>query len=121
MLPIQALHHLSFRVPDLVEARRFWCDLLGFADLERPDFGFPGSWLQGFGTEVHLIQLPGSPDDAEAGLNPGRNHVAFRVASLDDVRDRVKAAGLEVLESRTGIRQMFVLSPGANVIEFIQP
>jgi glyoxylase I family protein len=121
MLPIQAVHHLSFTVPDLAEARRFWCDLLGFADIERPDFGFPGAWLQGFGTEVHLLQLPGRAEEAQGALNPGRNHVAFRVESLDDVRAHLKAAGLEVLESGSGIRQMFVLSPGANVIEFIQP
>ncbi len=121
MLPIQAIHHLSFSVPDLVAARSFWCDLLGFADIERPEFGFPGAWLQGFGTEVHLLEMPARADEPKGGLNPARNHIAFRVDSLDAVRDRVKAAGLEVMESSVGIRQMFVLSPGANVIEFIQP
>ena len=120
MLPIQAVHHLSFTVPDLAEARSFWCDLLGFSDIPRPDFGFPGSWLQGFGTEVHLLEFPGRPEP-EGGLNPGRNHVAFKVDSLEPVRERLKAAGLEVLESQSGIRQMFVLGPGSNVIEFIQP
>jgi glyoxylase I family protein len=121
MLPIQAVHHLSFTVPDLAEARSFWCDLLGFTDIDRPDLGFPGSWLRGFGTEVHLLELAAYSRESEGALNPGRNHVAFRVDDLDAVRARLKAAGLQVLESRAGIPQIFVLSPGANVIEFIQP
>jgi catechol 2,3-dioxygenase-like lactoylglutathione lyase family enzyme len=121
MLPIQGLHHLSFTVPDLGEARRFWCDLLGFSDIERPDFGFPGAWLRCFGTEVHLLQLPGRAEEADGALSPGRNHVAFRVDDLEAVRARLEGAGLEVLAGVAGIRQMFVLGPGASVIEFIQP
>ena len=119
MLPIKAVHHLSFTVPDLAEARAFWCDLLGFTDIPRPAFPFAGSWLRGFGTEVHLLELPGQA--VADGLNPGRNHVAFRVESLDAARGRLNDAGVEVLEGGAGIRQMFVLSPGGNVIEFIEP
>jgi glyoxylase I family protein len=121
MLPIQAVHHLSFTVPDLVQARTFWCDLLGFTDIDRPDLGFPGSWLRGFGTEIHLLELAAQSRETKGGLDPGRNHVAFRVDDLDAVRARLIAAGLHVLESRSSIPQIFVLSPGANVIEFIQP
>ncbi len=119
MPPIQSVHHISFTVPELAEARAFWCDLLGFTDIPRPDFPFAGSWLRGFGTEVHLLELAGQGETG--GLSPGRNHVAFKVDSLDAMRGLLKKAGVEVLEGGAGIRQMFVLSPGANVIEFIEP
>lgn len=120
MLELKALHHLSFTVPDLAEAMGFWRDLLGFATIDRPDFGVPGAWLRGHGVEVHLLALPGG-GERSGGLNPGRNHVAFRVDDLDGVRRGLIEAGLEVLDGAAGIRQIFVESPGANVIEFIAP
>jgi glyoxylase I family protein len=119
MIELKALHHLSFSVPDVDAAMGFWRDLLGFKPIDRPDFGFPGAWLQGFGVEVHLLGVADTPADGK--LSPMRNHVAFRVDDLAAMRERLEAAGIEVLGSRSGIRQMFVLDPGANVIEFIQP
>jgi glyoxylase I family protein len=119
MNEIKALHHLSFTVPDLDAAVGFWRDLLGFRPLERPDLGFPGAWLQGFGTEVHLL-APNGHAPASGRLSPLRNHVAFQVDDLDAVRAKLEAAGLEVLRG-SDIRQMWVLDPGANVVEFIQP
>ena len=120
MTQMKALHHLSFTVPELEPALGFWRDLLGFNPLPRPDFGFPGAWLQGYGVEVHLLALPGQSPPTGA-LNPGRNHVAFQVEDLDAMCAKLETAGLQVLKGSVGIRQMFVLDPGANVIEFIQP
>jgi hypothetical protein len=37
------------------------------------------------------------------------------------MRHKLEGAGLEVVGGRGTIRQMFVLDPAANVIEFIQP
>ena len=121
MISLRSLHHLSFSVPDVTEAKRFWCDLLGFAEIARPDLGFAGVWLRGFGMEVHLL-VPRRPAEAvPVGLDPTRNHVAFQVEDLAAVRETLKGAGAEILEGFGGRRQLFVLDPGANVIEFIQP
>jgi glyoxylase I family protein len=120
MIELEALHHLSFTVPELEPAVGFWRDLLGFETIERPDLGFPGAWLRGYGTEVHLL-APKGHAPVEAHLSPLRNHVAFRVGDLGAVRTRLEAAGLEVMGGRGETRQMWVLDPGANVIEFIQP
>ncbi len=54
-------------------------------------------------------------------MSPLRNHVAFQVQDLETVRRTLEAAGLDVLDARGGIRQIFVVAPGASVIEFIQP
>lgn len=122
MFPITSLHHLSFRVPDVDSAKRFWGDLLGFTEIERPNLGLPGAWLRGFGVEVHLLAPPGrNAGDGAGRLNPTRNHVAFQVDDLDAVRAKLAAAGIEVLEGSVGIRQIFVLDPGSNVVEFIAP
>ncbi|MHB8527891.1 MAG: VOC family protein [Caulobacteraceae bacterium] len=118
MLPITALHHLSFRVPDLGEAMRFYCDILGFSPIERPDIGVPGAWLAGYGLEVHLLAPPGA-EPAGGALNPTRNHVAFKVSDLPVVRARLGEAHLDILEGDRVGHQLWVLDPGRNVIEFI--
>jgi len=120
MIELKALHHLSFTVPDLDASLSFWRDLLGFRPMERPDLGFPGAWLQGFGVEVHLL-APSNMQAAEGKLSPLRNHVAFHVDDLAAIRDKLESTGLEVLVGGGDRRQMWVLDPGANVIEFIQP
>jgi glyoxylase I family protein len=120
MVQLKALHHLSFTVPDLGAALGFWRDLLGFEIMERPDLGFPGAWLNGHGLEIHLLAPPAAPP-AEGRLSPIRNHVAFRVDDLAAMRRKLEDAGLEVLAGPGSIRQMFILDPAANVIEFIQP
>jgi glyoxylase I family protein len=119
MIELRTLHHLSFTVPDLEAGLVFWRDLLGFEPIERPDLGVPGAWLQGHGVEVHLL-APSDLTKAEGPLSPLRNHVAFQVSDLKAVQDKLDSAGLEVLRGPPG-RQLWVLDPGANVIEFIQP
>jgi glyoxylase I family protein len=120
MSELKALHHLSFTVPDLQAALGFWQDLLGFQPIPRPDLGFPGAWLHGHGVEVHLLEAAAAvPTDTR--LTPIRNHVAFRVDDLEEMKRKLEGAGLEVVSGAFGIRQMFVLDPAANVIEFTQP
>ena len=119
MIELKALHHLSFTVADLDASLGFWRDLLGFNTIDRPDLGFPGAWLQGFGVEVHLL-APADAKAAEGQLSPLRNHVAFHVDDLAAVRRKLESAGLEVLGGGSR-RQMWILDPSANVIEFIQP
>lgn len=119
MIELKALHHLSFTVPDLDAALGFWRDLLGFQPIDRPDLGFPGAWLRGYGAEVHLLAATAAAS-ADAKLSPMRNHVAFHVSDLQAVADQLRAAGLELM-SAPGGRQLWVLDPAANVIEFIQP
>ena len=50
------IHHVSLNVADNERALEFYRDLLGLAELPRPDFGFPGSWLDaGAGQQVWCI------------------------------------------------------------------
>ena len=44
-MPLTELDHYFVRANDLERTRRFYCDVLGFEVMPRPDFPFPGYWL----------------------------------------------------------------------------
>ncbi len=112
------IHHVSLNVADARRALGFYRDLLGMAELDRPDFPFPGAWLDaGGGRQVHLIEADVPADHGQ--------HVAFRVNDLDRVVARVAAAGFDVAGpvevAGTGIRQAFVVDTEGNRVEFTEP
>lgn len=115
---VDDIHHVSLNVTDTERSLGFYRDVLGMAVLPRPDFSFPGAWLDaGHGRQVHLIQA-----DVPSDLG---QHMAFRVADIDEVIGTLRARGVEVPDARpvgdTDIRQTFVSDPDGNRIEFTQP
>jgi len=54
-MPLTELNHYFVRANDLEQSRRFYCDVLGFEVMPRPDFPFPGYWLGVAGKiQVHM-------------------------------------------------------------------
>src|SRR4051812_11898376 len=110
------VHHVSINVEDVDEALRFYTDVLGLTVREdRPDFGFPGAWLDVGPQQVHLIQAGAPP-------NLGQ-HFAIRVDDLDAAVADVRARGVHVSDPSpvgTG-RQAFLNDPAGNTIELHQP
>ena len=49
---IKRMHHVSFAVADLAASKRFFCEVLGLPEDERPAFRFPGAWYR----QIHLIE-----------------------------------------------------------------
>src|SRR3954463_1345474 len=87
-MAIERLHHAAFTVKDMDAAVAFYA-LLGFEPIERPDFGFPGAWLQAGEAQVHLL---GSPD-----MPPSDGtHVALMVDALEATVATLEGAGLRV-------------------------
>ena len=114
-----AVHHVSFRVKELEPALHFYRDILGLLPIERPDFGFPGAWLQAdSGTQVHIIVAPKEDALPPGKLTPIDNHTAFAIDDYEATRDYLRAQGLEVLETNPKQGQMWVADPSGNVIEF---
>jgi len=111
------LHHVAINVHDLQEALDFYVDQLGFATLDRPDFGFPGAWLQAGANQIHLMEFPGASIDMI-------QHLALRVDDLDKAVGELEAAGLKVDRSpyTPGAgHQAFLSDPSGNRIELNQP
>lgn len=116
---VDGIHHVSLNVADTQRSLAFYRDTLGLVPLDRPAFSFAGAWLDaGDGRQVHLIETPNvAPDMGQ--------HVAFRVAELDDAIGRIRAAGYEISDAKsvadTAIRQAFAHDPDGNRVELTQP
>ena len=117
----QAINHVSFCIPELAPALRFYRDILGFEPIARPAMGIDGAWLQAGSAQIHLIVAPPGADvgTAPRRTNPLANHTAFTIDDYEKTRDHLKRHGLEVLEAGAERGQMWVSDPAGNVIELI--
>lgn len=114
------LHHVNLRVDDLEVARRFYVEVMGFEELDRPDFGFPGAWFRMGAHQLHL-QTTDAPDapDAKSG-----DHFALQVEDCAACADELEARGVDVLrlDPLPGAgTQAFLRDPAGNLIELNQP
>jgi catechol 2,3-dioxygenase-like lactoylglutathione lyase family enzyme len=113
------VHHVAICVTDTDAARRFYVDVLGLTErADRPDFGFPGAWLEAGAQQVHLMEVDEMPEGA------ARQHFALRVDDLDAACEVIEARGVAV--HRVGHvpnagRQAFLNDPSGNGVELNQP
>ena len=116
-------HHISLTVDDVDAALGFYRDLLGLSEIERPDFGFPGAWLQAGSVELHILGRPPTVDVGSPPPNatPIANHIAFEIEDYEGVKSRLEESGCEVMALGANVGQMFTRDPHGNMIEFIQP
>lgn len=108
------VHHVSINVVDVEAALDFYTGILGLTERsDRPDFGFPGAWLDvgRGGQQLHLIVAPAPP-------NLGQ-HFAVRVANLTATVADLRASGADVTDpSPVGPgQQAFLTDPSGNTVE----
>ena len=112
-----AVHHVSLTVDDVETTQRFYVDVLGLTPRDdRPDFGFPGAWLDagGRGQQLHLIE--GTPPDDRG------QHFALHVADIDAAVAELRGGGVEVTDPvpvNAGF-QSFLKDPAGNTVELFQ-
>jgi glyoxylase I family protein len=116
---LDGIHHVSLNVRDHETARRWYVEKLGLLPIDRPDFGFPGSWMAfPDGRQVHLIEVPDH-------VAPDGQHFAIRVGDIDATVAELRANGVEVGEPYDGPggagRQAFLHDPSGNLLELNQP
>jgi len=107
----RALDHAAVRIRDLDAARRFYEDLLGLKAAARPELGLPGMWYELGSAQLHLIQN----EAGSGGIDPTGPHFAIVVDDLDAVREKLRTAGLEILE--VGSELFWVRDPDGNTVE----
>lgn len=118
-LELLSLNHLSFSVKRLEASVAFYRDMLGFAEIPRPDLGFRGAWLKNGAACIHLIEKPSLPEPGPT-IDPRGNHTAFEVKSAAVVQERLDAAGIPYRANElrgTPITQIFFRDPDGYQIE----
>ena len=115
---LDAIDHVQLAAPAGCEdaARRFFGELLGLEELEKPEplRSRGGVWFQAGAQQLHV--------GVEADFSPARKaHPAFSVSGYDELQDRLRAAGVEVNEnsSTPGVRRCYVADPWGNRIELV--
>ena len=123
MIDLVCLHHVSFAIKDLKASRRFFGEVLGLEEIDRPNFKFAGAWYALGDRALHLIENPEVGSDAAAHLSQA-DHMALQVKSVDKVADALEAEGVEYQRGTNdvlGFQQVFCADPDGHTIEFIRP
>jgi catechol 2,3-dioxygenase-like lactoylglutathione lyase family enzyme len=129
-MPLTELNHYFVRANDLEQSRRFYCDVLGFEMMPRPDFPFPGYWL-GVAGKVQVHMGPHGIANSElyylgtsarsATDNTGVvDHIAFLATQPEAFAARLDAAGVVARKRyfpEFKLFQMFVQDPNGLTIE----
>jgi catechol 2,3-dioxygenase-like lactoylglutathione lyase family enzyme len=129
-MPVTELNHYLVRANDLERTKDFYCDVLGFEIMPRPDFPFPGYWLGVNGKiQVHLAQggVPnselyylGSPKNAATTNSGVVDHIAFLATDPEKLHTRFEKLGLSSRKRyfpEFKLYQMFVKDPNGLTIE----
>ncbi|MFZ0548201.1 MAG: methyltransferase domain-containing protein, partial [Candidatus Promineifilaceae bacterium] len=119
---ISRLNHAQITIPKgetaEKEARRFYCDLLGLEEMEKPDSlkGRGGFWCRLGDQQLHV----GTEDGVDRSKS--KAHLAYEVPDLSLWRIRFKEAGVEIGESVPipGFDRFEIRDPFGNRVEFIQ-
>jgi extradiol dioxygenase family protein len=99
------------------EARRFYAEVVGLEEIERPaTMSGVGAWFGAGAQELHVSE--------EEGFAPARRaHPAFTLEAdeLDALAERLEAAGAEVRwdERLPGARRFYSFDPAGNRLEFL--
>jgi catechol 2,3-dioxygenase-like lactoylglutathione lyase family enzyme len=129
-MPVTELNHYFVRANDLEATKNFYCDVLGFEVMPRPDFPFPGYWLGANGKiQVHmgphgiknseLYYLGTTPKNGteDAGVV---DHIAFLATEPEKFNTRFESLGMASRKRyfpEFKLFQMFVKDPNGLTIE----
>jgi glyoxylase I family protein len=117
-----SLHHASLIVADTDVSLKFYNGVLGLKQIDRPDLGFPGAWLQvGAAQQIHLLELV-NPDPITGRPDHGGRdrHVALTVLELAPVLEALNSKGVRYTLSKSGRKALFIRDPDGNAVEIIE-
>jgi catechol 2,3-dioxygenase-like lactoylglutathione lyase family enzyme len=115
---LEAIDHVQLAAPPgcETEARRFFAELLGLEELEKPAAlrARGGVWFRVGEQQLHV--------GVEQEFAPARKaHPAFAVSRYDELLARLRAAGVPVTDDASipGVRRCYVADPWGSRIELV--
>ena len=115
-LQISQIDHCSVIITDVERSRRFYRDVLGLKEINKPrTFDFVVLWFDLGNMHIHLL-LKEDPDT----VSP--RHFALRVADAAKARAYFREQGLAIQETTLipSADRFFIHDPDGNRIEIIQ-
>jgi catechol 2,3-dioxygenase-like lactoylglutathione lyase family enzyme len=115
-LDVRQIDHCSVIITDVERSRRFYRDLLGLTEINKPrTFAFVVVWFDLGNQHLHLL-LKDRPDTISA------RHFALRVGDAQAARRYFQGQGLATEETTPipGADRFFIYDPDGNRIEIIQ-
>ena len=119
-MSVVAINHVQLAMPagEEAEARRFYADLLGIPEVDKPPnlAARGGCWFERGALKVHL--------GVEREFRPARKaHPAFTVSDLAGLVQRLAQAGYDTVEDEplVGFDRRYVSDPFGNRIELMEP
>jgi catechol 2,3-dioxygenase-like lactoylglutathione lyase family enzyme len=129
-MPVTELNHYLIRANNLERTKDFYCEVLGFEVMPRPDFPFPGYWLGINGKiQVHMAQggVPnsalyylGSPKNAAKDNSGVVDHIAFLATEPDKMVKHLKELKVACRPRNfpeSQLYQLFIKDPDGLTIE----
>ena len=123
-MPLIDLHHVAIKSKDLAATEKFYTKVLGMKKVERPEFKFPGVWLEMGETMFHIYG--GDAAKTHAGdykYNQGSapvDHVALRAKGFDKMKEVCKKhrctwRQFDIPDFK--LWQLFVQDPSGVIVE----
>ena len=119
-MSVGVLDHFNIRTRKLADTIRFYEEILGLENGDRPNFAFPGAWMYSEGKPVvHLVDI--SPTAEQQKPDSGVvHHVAFASRDFAGMKARLKSKGM-AFDTRQvpggDLWQIFVNDPNGVMIE----
>ena len=131
-MSVSAFHHTQLTITDIERSRKFYAEVVGLAEIKRPEFPFPGAWFEfADGQQLHLVKLPEPLWPGMKLLDRYESHLALRVPSFrkaveslrshgfrEDVADDHPFKMLVKPQTPNGYPQVYFLDPDRHMIEF---
>jgi catechol 2,3-dioxygenase-like lactoylglutathione lyase family enzyme len=119
-MSVGMLDHFNIRTRRLDDTVRFYEDILGLQNGDRPNFSFPGAWMYSEGRPVvHLVDISptSEPQKPDSGVV---HHVAFASRDFNGMKQRLQSKGM-AFDTRQvpggELWQIFVRDPNGVMIE----
>ncbi len=127
LVQVHSLDHVTIVSADLERTLAFYTEVLGMREVPRPNFEFPGLWLQVGRTQIH-VNTAGPDCGGRAGVPDGKArtpslgfHIAFAVDDGPAAAARLAQAGFKIVDGPRyrpdGAHQFYVYDPDGHLIE----
>jgi catechol 2,3-dioxygenase-like lactoylglutathione lyase family enzyme len=122
MIQFERIHHVTLIVRDTERAKKFYSEILGLKEIERPPFSFKGAWFAvgDSGQQIHLIENVGDEHSGQDRITTTDRHFAIWVGNYKETIEYLEKCGI-AYETRpnsiTGFSQIYIHDPDNNMIE----